>query len=259
MTFKEFREKWAGKPVDFDGIYPNQCMDLMHFYVYEVLGLTDKYILAAPSAYLAYANFKWDTYFEKIENTPDGVPKEGDIIFWQTGQYGHVAIFISGNVDFFDSFDANWPVGSLPHVQRHDYNGVIGWLRPKKVGNEYLEKIAELETKIEELRTQRETYRNEIKELEENLKKCKDAKDEFATNWQITQATLEEKEGEWERKEADFIRTIEGKDSIISDLEWNLDSLLSKTRTQEETIKKLKKKGLEGYSKKELIKALLTK
>jgi hypothetical protein len=32
----------------------------------------------------------------------------------------------------FTSFDQNWPTGSCCHFQYHEnYDGVIGWLRPK--------------------------------------------------------------------------------------------------------------------------------
>lgn len=132
MTFTQFRDKYNGQPVDFDGIYPNQCMDLMHEYVYEVLGIKDAKVLAAPAAYQAYTD-NYPQYFEKIDNTPDNVPQNGDIMFWGTGigPYGHVAVFVDGDTNSFNSFDANWPTGSLCHIQHHSYNGVLGWLRPK--------------------------------------------------------------------------------------------------------------------------------
>lgn len=135
MTLTDFINKWTGKPVDTDGVYPNQCMDLMHQYVYECLGLTDKLLLAAPSAYQVFTAFKpeWGSFFEKIDNTPTGVPEAGDLVFWDTtiGPYGHVAIFCSGDANKFSSFDSNWPVGTLPHAVDHDYHGVCGWLHPK--------------------------------------------------------------------------------------------------------------------------------
>jgi hypothetical protein len=135
MTLDEFIKKYSDKPADFDGYYGTQCMDLMHFYVYDILGIKDKAVLAAPSAHLAYKNFRWQNFFEKINNTPKGVPKKGDIMFWNTkiGEWGHTAIFIEGDDKKFVSFDANWPIGSLPHLQEHDYVGVAGWLRPKGV------------------------------------------------------------------------------------------------------------------------------
>jgi len=135
-SFDDFIAKWTDRPVDFDGVYPNQCMDLMHEYVYDVLNLTDKAILAAPAAKDVYINFAavgGHEHFEQIDNTPTGVPNKGDIVFFGTkvGQYGHVCIFVEGDSKKFTSFDANWPGGSLPHLQSHIYSGCLGWLRPR--------------------------------------------------------------------------------------------------------------------------------
>jgi len=134
MTLNEFIEKYNGKYIDFDGWYGSQCLDLEHQYCLEVLGLSDPKILAAPSAKDVYNNF--DTIvgkdqFERIPNTPTGIPKEGDIIFWSNGIYGHVAIFIEGNANSFRSFDQNYPTGTPCHVQNHTYSNCLGWLRFK--------------------------------------------------------------------------------------------------------------------------------
>lgn len=143
MTLKEFINKWTDKPIDFDGVYPNQCFDLAHQYHYDCLGIKDGKVISHPGAYQIFTEFNSNgldsKYFDKIANTPDGVPQSGDIIVWgqQVGPYGHVAIFVSGDANSFDSFDANWPVGSLPHIQHHDYFGVLGWLKPKVPTNYY--------------------------------------------------------------------------------------------------------------------------
>lgn len=135
MTFQEFIEVYNGRYIDFDGYYGPQCMDLLHTYCVDVLGISDGRVLAANSAKEIYENF--DTVygheqFEKIANTPEGIPQEGDIVFWGIGTYGHVAVFVEGNVSAFRSFDQNFPVGSPCHIQNHtSYSGVLGWLRCK--------------------------------------------------------------------------------------------------------------------------------
>jgi hypothetical protein len=135
MTTEEFVIKWNGKYIDFDGVYGAQCMDEMHQYCVECLGITDARVLQAPSA-----KELWNTFptvyghelFDQITNTPDGVPQEGDIILWTNGTYGHVATQIEGNIKSFRSFDQNYPVGSPCHIQNHpNYTGVAGWLRYK--------------------------------------------------------------------------------------------------------------------------------
>ena len=188
MTFENFVAKWDNKPIDFDGIYPNQCMDLMHQYLVEVLGLTDGAILAQPDAKSVYLNFdsvKGHELFDKIANTPTGVPDKGDIIFWGTGigQYGHVAIMVQGDSNSFRSFDQNFPVGSVCHVQNHpDYVGVLGWLRLKpqkpmatitqeeldiirKARDNNWDKFQASETENLKIKLQLETANNKLKEI----------------------------------------------------------------------------------------------
>ena len=133
MTFDEFIKKYDGKEVDTDGYYGGQCMDLMHQYIVDVLNLPLS-LFAAPTAYQAYQNAN-DPHFDKIANSPTGVPEKGDIVFWNTGigSAGHVAIFISGDANNFTSFDQNFPTGSFCHKQTHTYKSVAGWLHPKQV------------------------------------------------------------------------------------------------------------------------------
>lgn len=136
MSFDDFIGKWNDKGIDFDGYYGDQCMDLMHQYCVEVLGITDGNVLAAGYAkdvYLNFDNVSGHDKFDKIANTPTGVPNKGDIIFWGTGigVAGHVAIWLDGNINNFRSFDQNFPTGSKCHLQSHTYAGVLGWLRVK--------------------------------------------------------------------------------------------------------------------------------
>jgi len=137
ITLNDFINKWAGHTVDTDGIYPNQCMDLMHQYLIDCFGITDSRVLAAAQAKLVYTNFPnifGHELFTQIPNTPDNIPQKGDIFFFGSGVgvAGHVCIFIDGDVWTFRSFDANWNT-VLPHVQSHNYNGALGWLRVKTV------------------------------------------------------------------------------------------------------------------------------
>jgi|SRR3990172_1558810 len=134
MTLNDFIKKWQGKYIDFDGVYGAQCMDLMHQYCVEVLGISDGRVLAkdyAKNVFLDFDNTFGHEFFNKIENSLLGVPKEGDIVFWSSNPYGHVAVFIEGDIDSFRSFDANYPLGSPCHIQEHKYNNVIGWLHPQ--------------------------------------------------------------------------------------------------------------------------------
>lgn len=177
MTLEQFIKEYTGKYTDFDGIYPNQCMDLVHFYVYKVLGITDKSVLAAPSARLVYENFRWPDLFKKIPNTPLGVPISGDIVVWGTevGQHGHIAVFLEGDVNSFKSFDANYPVGTLPHIQDHTYKGVLGWLRP-------MTPCSELEERLQKVTDERDKYIIEDKELRLDIKRLEKENKTLAKN-----------------------------------------------------------------------------
>lgn len=135
ISFDEFIKKYAGKKVDFDGYYGAQCMDLYRQYVQEVLGLPQS--PAVPSAADLWNTIDL-TKYDRITNTPNGIPVKGAIMVWKktaTLPYGHVSIYYSGDVMKFISFDQNWPIGSASHYQNHDYNGVQGWFVKKNVNN----------------------------------------------------------------------------------------------------------------------------
>lgn len=127
MTLKEFITKWDGKLCDYDGAYGAQCVDLYRQYCKEVLEVPQ-------SPPVIGAKDIWDNYVKELvafNNTPEGIPVEGDIVIWGSGTYGHVAIFIEGDVNRFISFDQNYPDGTSCHKQVHSYSGVLGWLRKR--------------------------------------------------------------------------------------------------------------------------------
>lgn len=145
ITFDQFISKWNGKGINFDNAYGNQCVDLYRQYLKEVLGVPQ-------SPPVKGAADIWDTIdtnrFIKIENTPLGIPQKGDIMIWKRVSrlpFGHVGVYISGNLWSFNSFDQNWPsqgyysngnfIGTgVCHSQGHNYLGsypLKGWLRLK--------------------------------------------------------------------------------------------------------------------------------
>ena len=132
-----FINEYNGVGVDVDGYYGPQCMDLMHLYIADCLGLPTM-LFSADTAYNAFVNAN-DPRFDKIINNyndPNQIPSKGDIMFWKpnikgiTGSAGHVAIFKDGKLgeNKFTSLDQNFPTGSVTHLQSHTYDGVAGWL-----------------------------------------------------------------------------------------------------------------------------------
>ena len=134
LTPDQFFGKYDGKGIDYDNYYGFQCMDLYRQFVKECLGFPQ-------SPPVEGAVKVWDTYlpeyFNRILNTVEAIPIKGDIIIWSTGvgPYGHIAVCKDGTQTEFTSFDQNWPVGSLCHFQKHNYNNVLGWLRVKTVAD----------------------------------------------------------------------------------------------------------------------------
>lgn len=142
MKYDDFLKKYTDKPIDFDGAYGNQCMDLYRMYVQEVLGFPQSpSVTGAADVWTTYL----PEYYDKISNSPNGVPQKGDIVIWNKkagGGYGHIAIFIEGSVDKFTSFDQNFPTGSYCHRQEHSYTNVYGWLHPKQQTEDCETKLA---------------------------------------------------------------------------------------------------------------------
>lgn len=76
-------------------------------------------------------------YFDRIANDPNNwnqLPQEGDLIIWGTymGKYGHIAVCLTGNpLRVFQQLGT--PVFKRSEIVNYpNYNGVLGWLRPKK-------------------------------------------------------------------------------------------------------------------------------
>lgn len=131
MTYTEFKNKWLGKGIDFDGSFGFQCVDVYRMYCKEVLQIPQ-------SPGVAVAKNIWDTYlkeyFDKIINTKEAVPKQGDVIIWGMEPYGHIAICDSANGINFISFEQNWTElngSGKTELRTHNYKNVLGWLKPK--------------------------------------------------------------------------------------------------------------------------------
>jgi len=142
MNYKQFVDKYNGRYLDYDKAYGYQCVDVMRAYVKEVYGL-NPYVAIPTTGYAKniFNNFKTNKYFKKILNTPNGMPKQGDIIFWGYypalyGWSGHVGLYNGGDLYTIISFDQNYPTGRHCQFVKHGYNkwlhgyrGCLGWLR----------------------------------------------------------------------------------------------------------------------------------
>lgn len=142
MTVDQFFTKYQGKHWDFDGLYGNQCVDLVNFYQRDVIQgawIGTPITGGARDWYENYPNSKaaQDSYIriKNDVNDPNQLPQKGDVIIWNRnvgGGYGHIAIVKSANSSGFISLDQNWPTGSVAHFVQHNWNNILGWLRPRK-------------------------------------------------------------------------------------------------------------------------------
>jgi hypothetical protein len=135
MSFDEFIAKYKEKCIDFDGCYGNQCVDLIRQYIKEVLNQPQpRGVVGAKDFWTNYeSDPNLNQYFDKIPNTPSGVPSKGDIIVWgyTYGSYGHIAIVNWANVNQFQALTQNDPIGSLTILKNYSYNHILGWFSPK--------------------------------------------------------------------------------------------------------------------------------
>lgn len=276
MTLDDFINLYTGLYVDFDKIYPNQCMDLVHLYKYICLGIHDKTTLSAPTAAQVW-NLNYPQLFDKIVNAPNNCPLRGDIIIWGTkiGPAGHIGIVNNANVNSLESFDANWPVGSNPHLVEHNYTGVLGWLRFK--GNlpsgENLENMA---LQISELKSSLNTLQAKYNELEDKYAKDMAEKQLHIESLQKTGAeatsqlilarqavesakqTLEAKEEACRLLEEKVGEMTRERDMNLMNI-THLADQLSDANGQVVTLQKKLKEGLKSYGKWELFLELFRK
>lgn len=120
-----------GRPIDLDGAYGPQCVDLVNDCLARVYGLPPLPGNAIDLARARPRGFVW------VPNGPRNHPPAGSVVVWGgpngragTGAAGHCAIALAASSMVLLSFDQNWPVGSPPSLVLHSYDAVLGWLAP---------------------------------------------------------------------------------------------------------------------------------
>ena len=135
MNINTFITTYNGKKVDYDNSYGSQCVDLFRFYVRDVLGTPQpKGVTGAKDFWTNYeTDANLNKYFDKIPNSPTGVPQAGDVMVWGSGygQFGHIAIVTEATVNSFKALSQNDPLNRETHIKSYNYNNTLGWLRPK--------------------------------------------------------------------------------------------------------------------------------
>lgn len=88
--YKEFRYKYYGKYIDYDGEYGHQCWDLAQEYFVNYLGVP-AYVLGGCDlvSNMLYPP-KIDELHEYFVDIPLDQMDMGDVVIWE---YGHIAVF----------------------------------------------------------------------------------------------------------------------------------------------------------------------
>lgn len=203
MTIQQFIEKYNGQYVEVAGSAnaQNQCVDLVNAYLRDVLSHTIVEWTNARDFPAKLTDFDW------IQNTPDGVPQEGDIVVWQNNSVGHIAIFIEGSSSSFRSFDQNYPTGSPSHVQSHTYIAQMCWGRPK----------ASLQAELDKTRVERDRNWNYFAAICDKLK--------ITTNIDLALTEIE--------KLLTYEDIVRQKDKQLSEAEQQIQALKDSTQVKE--------------------------
>lgn len=132
LEFDRFLAVWNNKYLDYDGVYGAQCFDLIQKWNRDYLKAP---FIGGDYAYQIYGQLL--NWYTSIPNTPDAIPQKGDIVVWSKGYNnfaGHTGVATGkGDLNTFECFEQNDPIGSVSHLKTYNYNYVIGWLRLKTI------------------------------------------------------------------------------------------------------------------------------
>lgn len=90
MTYQEFKKKYNGKYIDFDGYYGSQCWDLAQFYMVEVLNLPSSILSGCGNVKNMLVEPKLSLLKKYFDEVPVTAMNQGDLCIWSSN---HIAIF----------------------------------------------------------------------------------------------------------------------------------------------------------------------
>lgn len=133
MTLDQCYQKYQGQSVlvSADPSDRGQCVQWADIVLHEVYNQPVHYGNAIdwynnPSELLQN--------FDRI-SAASGYPKKGDFVIWNQGVgsiYGHIDVCAEdGTPSGFKGYDSNWGGNKTVHAVQHNYNSVLGYLRPK--------------------------------------------------------------------------------------------------------------------------------
>ena len=145
MNITEFVEKYKGKPVDFDGHFGAQCVDLVRLYwecvanVPQPEGTGDRGAVVFFTEH--YSRTMQSRYFERVTYRDGLVPPPGAVVVFgpvETNRYGHVGICVDANAGGIELFEQDGIANAKAikegraqngaYIGRWNYSRVLGWL-----------------------------------------------------------------------------------------------------------------------------------
>lgn len=95
MTYQEFKKKYNGKYVDFDGYYGSQCWDLAQLYMVEVLKLPTSILSGCGNVRNMLVEPKLSLLKKYFDEVPTTAMQPGDLCIWggANNNSNHIAIF----------------------------------------------------------------------------------------------------------------------------------------------------------------------
>lgn len=144
MNYKEFRDKYINKRIDFDKAYGYQCVDLILQYCNEVFSISN------PWVWNAKTSLTWNTTlnkeFDRIDYKSGVIPLVWDVVIWnstKTNPYWHIWI-----VDYWTNSsklcvieqnaskgDGSWTGKDAVTYREKSYNNVACFFRHKNTSN----------------------------------------------------------------------------------------------------------------------------
>lgn len=133
MNLTDFINKYSGQLVNSSRGIQGQCVSVSALWQEDngVVGIF------GPTALAIWESDTGD--WDKVPNTPDGVPSPGDIFFFGAaygGGAGHTGIVVNANTSSVTLFEQNDPDGSTAHEKTYDYNDAEGWFHPHFLNNQ---------------------------------------------------------------------------------------------------------------------------
>lgn len=179
VSFQDFFNEYNGeKNVGNTPQNLGQCVGLVEVYIKgfgydQVWGNADDLYTNAP-----------DVDFLKIPNSPTAIPIQGDIIVWSqqfNSSVGHTGICTGkADINTFDCFEQNDPLGSNCHVKTYNYAFVVGWLRPKIAS---VPTVTITQAELDQIRQDRDQHYNDLQaeiakntDLQTKLTQCENSK-----------------------------------------------------------------------------------